>query len=111
MRHLPACSPLHSTISNNEIKILGTDYGLPLGLVDRPYFESNIEFNNGNKLLLYSDGVTEAMNSKNEEYGQERIISHLKQTDSSMQTLLEDVRSFTDGHPASDDITILTITS
>jgi len=102
-------SPL--LISNNEIKILDTDYGLPLGLVDRPYFESNIEFKNGNKLLLYSDGVTEAMNSKNEEYGQERIISHLKQTDSSMQTLLEDVRSFTAGHPASDDITILMITS
>ena len=100
-------SPLLKT--NNEIKLLDTDYGLPLGLVDRPYFDSKIEFKSGNKLLFFSDGVTEAMNSKNEEYSQERILTHIKNQDSSVQSLLEDVRAFTAGHPASDDITILMI--
>ncbi|MFI5237336.1 MAG: PP2C family protein-serine/threonine phosphatase, partial [Ignavibacteriales bacterium] len=100
-------SPL--LLTNNEIKVLGMDYGLPLGLVDRPYFENTIEFSAGNKLLLYSDGVTEAMNSKNEEYGQENLLKHLNMTDSSVRSLLEDVYSFTSGQPASDDITLLMI--
>lgn len=100
-------SPLLKT--NNELKILEAEYGLPLGLVDRPYFDNKIEFNSGNKLLLYSDGVTEAMNSKNEEYSQERILKHINMPDASVQSLLEDVRTFTAGHPASDDITILMI--
>ena len=102
-------SPL--LINSNEIKFLETISGLPLGLIDIPYVENEIELTEGSKLLLYSDGVSEAMNSKDEEYGTERILSHMKKKTSSIQSLLEDVRSFASGHPASDDITILMITS
>jgi len=81
-------------------------------IVESFYSQLNeIELTEGSKLLLYSDGVSEAMNSKDEEYGTERILSHMKKKTSSIQSLLEDVRSFASGHPASDDITILMITS
>jgi sigma-B regulation protein RsbU (phosphoserine phosphatase) len=100
-------SPL--LIQQNEISFLETNSGLPLGLMDVPYLESKINFSKGNRLLLYSDGVTEAMNAKSEEYGQERILNHMKEKSSSIQTLLDDVRSFASGYPASDDITILMV--
>lgn len=97
-------------INMNEIIFLGTNSGIPLGLMDVPYSETKINLSEGSKLLLYSDGVTEAMNSQSEEYGSERILNSLKiNSSSSIQTLLDDVRLFTAGHPASDDITILMI--
>jgi phosphoserine phosphatase RsbU/P len=100
-------SPL--LIQQNEISFLEINSGLPLGLMDVPYSETKINLSKGSKLLLYSDGVTEAMNSQSEEFGQERILKAMKEKSSLIQTLLEDVRLFTAGHPASDDITILMI--
>jgi phosphoserine phosphatase RsbU/P len=100
-------SPL--LIQQNEISFLETTSGLPLGLMDVAYSETKIKLSKGSKLLLYSDGVTEAMNAKSEKYGQERILNHIKEKSSSVQTLLDDVRSFASGYPASDDITILMI--
>jgi sigma-B regulation protein RsbU (phosphoserine phosphatase) len=82
-----------------------------LGLQDIPFTDYKFEIPEGSKLLLYSDGVTEAMNASSEEYGAERIQNHMKMTNSSMKSLLEDVRTFTDGQPASDDITLLIIGS
>ncbi len=102
-------SPL--LINPNETKFLESDSGLPLGLMDSAYKVTKIDLNGGSRIVLYSDGVTEAMNSNNEEYGSERMLNHMKNINSSIQNLLEDVRSFTSGHPASDDITILMIGS
>jgi sigma-B regulation protein RsbU (phosphoserine phosphatase) len=97
-------------INLNEIIFLETNSGIPLGLMDVPYSETKINLSEGSKLLLYSDGVTEAMNSQSEEYGSERILNSIKiNSFYSIQTLLDDVRLFTAGHPASDDITILMI--
>ncbi len=97
--------------NSNEIRFLETDSGLPLGLIDVPYSETKFELQNGSVLLLYSDGVTEAMNSKNEEYGSLRIQNIMNNRSPTIQTLLDDVRTFTAGQPASDDITILMIGS
>ena len=102
-------SPL--LVNSNEIKFLEINSGLPLGLQDALYNEDKFEISIGSKLLLYSDGVTEAMNASSEEYGAERILNHMMKPLSSMQSLLEDVRLFTAGQPASDDITLLTIGS
>ncbi len=73
-------------------------------------FSSLIENDFPNK-LLYSNGVTEAMNTSYEEYGTERIQNHMMKPNSSMKGRLEDVRTFTAGQPASNDITLLTIGS
>ena len=102
-------SPL--SINSDEINFLEMNSGLPLGLIDIPYIENEIQLKEGSRLLLYSDGVSEAMNSKDEEYGTDRILNHMKKKSSSIQSLLEDVRSFTSGRSASDDITILMIGS
>ncbi|HEY6438128.1 MAG TPA: GAF domain-containing SpoIIE family protein phosphatase [Ignavibacteriaceae bacterium] len=100
-------SPL--IINPNETKYFESDSGLPLGLMDNDYKVNKIELIEGSRIVLYSDGVTEAMNSNDEEYGSERMLNLMMKKNSSIQSLLEDVRSFASGQPASDDITILMI--
>jgi len=68
----------------------------------------------GDTLLLYTDGVTEAMNAENEEFGVERLQAiFLDEPPTSAQhtneAVFRAVHSFADGTPQSDDITCLTI--
>lgn len=104
--HLP---PL--LINSKEINILEINSGVPLGLMDYVFAEDKIEIRPGSRLLLFSDGVSEAMNTSFEEYGMNRIQKHMAKSESTIQTLLHDVHLFTAGQPASDDITLLIIGS
>ena len=70
----------------------------------------------GDSLFLYTDGVTEAMNNKDELYGEERLLSQLncsKNADEP-QSLLEEigksVAAFVGDAEQSDDITMLALT-
>ena len=63
----------------------------------------------GARLLLYSDGVTEAMNSSSEMYGVERLRQHGSAPATSIPTLLLELSQFAAGAPASDDITIVMV--
>jgi len=60
-------------IKSGEVKRLGTG-GIPLGFLPSfPYEEEQIALNPGDTLIIYSDGITEAMNLKEEEFGEERL--------------------------------------
>lgn len=85
--------------------------GLPLGIRTCEFSESCIPLGAGSRLLLYSDGVSEAANSDWEEYGSARIRSHFRQAESSVESLLRDVHRFTGGVPLSDDATLVLIES
>jgi sigma-B regulation protein RsbU (phosphoserine phosphatase) len=50
-----------------EVQTLSTAEGLPLGLLPSIYTDTTLELAPGAELLLYSDGITEAMNASNEE--------------------------------------------
>lgn len=68
----------------------------------------------GDKLVLYTDGVTEAMDGAKVLYSEERLerilLTHASDsTERLVQTVLEDVRSHTAGEPQSDDITLLAL--
>lgn len=68
----------------------------------------------GDLLLVYTDGITEAMNSAREEYGEEKLLSAIKRykslpTSEFADRLMEDIKDFTGGTPQSDDITFLVI--
>jgi len=65
----------------------------------------------GDTLVLYTDGVTEAMNSAGEEFGEERLVEVLKRcSDLSMDALMQEVvravQRFTGGEQQ-DDITLV----
>ena len=66
------------------------------------------------RLLLYTDGVTEAMNKAKELYGDDRLISLMNgpvmrsaPADCVLDELKISVADFADGAPQSDDITML----
>ena len=78
------------------------------------YIEENLQMEHGDTLVMYTDGVTEAMNPAFEELGEERldrILSGL--ADKSSQEIVEAVKTgiadFVNGAEQSDDITMLVL--
>ena len=79
-----------------------------------PYKNNEITLNPGDKLFIYTDGVTEATDKNNNLYGEERLLSALKKDEAKMlnpEELLKfvknDVEKFVDGADQFDDITML----
>jgi sigma-B regulation protein RsbU (phosphoserine phosphatase) len=103
---------LNPTLSKkNELKFLVTERGLPLGIKDYPYKENKILLNKDDKLYLYSDGVSEAMNAKREMFEDKRIIESLGKPNANYKTLYLDVKNFIGENPPNDDLTIVMIES
>ena len=65
-------------IINHHCSFLELDTGLPLGLGMSSYPQCTITLSAGTRLLLYTDGIAEAVNSKEEEYGPARLIKHFR---------------------------------
>ncbi len=67
----------------------------------------------GDRLLMYTDGVTEAMNGNREQYGEARFLEYLNTLDASgeimISTLRYELNIFAEGTPQSDDITLLAL--
>ena len=87
--------------------------GLALGLVpDFPYEEVVTTLAPGETVVLYTDGVTEAMNGEDEEFGNNRLMGIFSggapaAAQGASDAVFQAVRSFADGTPQSDDITCL----
>jgi len=65
----------------------------------------------GDTLALYTDGVTEAFNDQDEEFGEQRLIEALRQHSdlplpALLKALIEEVRQFS-SHEQHDDITVI----
>ncbi|HVP65147.1 MAG TPA: SpoIIE family protein phosphatase [candidate division Zixibacteria bacterium] len=82
---------------------------MPVGLFCEASFESiKLELTSSARLVLYTDGLTEAENAKGDDYGQDRLLECLK-VDCSMQSMFNSVADFCAGHPANDDRTAIII--
>ncbi len=95
------------------------DHGLGLGILRDDQFANYIEVNTrsylpGDILLLYTDGITEAKNENNEEFGYERLRELVKANyDQSPEeierVILNELTTFCGTKPPSDDLTLLVI--
>jgi sigma-B regulation protein RsbU (phosphoserine phosphatase) len=87
--------------------------GLPLAsMEDFQYRKNQIYLKPGDRLILYTDGVTEAQNKEQQLYGEERFIKYAElHKDDPQQVfrdgLLKDLAAFQDGCDQFDDITML----
>jgi len=88
--------------------------GLAFGMFDfgLPYESAIIQLQPGENILLYTDGITEAMNEDSEEYSEQRLeLFFLNNTtdkaDAFIKNLISDVKKHTADTPQSDDITAL----
>jgi phosphoserine phosphatase RsbU/P len=102
--HLP---PL--LIDEGGARFLQTESGMPLGLTLGQYSDTEIQLGAGARLLLYSDGITEAAGSDWEEYGLERLRHHMAHADASTETILAEVRSHAGGRGLEDDATVILV--
>jgi phosphoserine phosphatase RsbU/P len=78
------------------------------------YEEETVSLTTGDWLIVYSDGVSEALSAEGEEYGESRILTVVrKNLDMEPQALLDslfaDVRDFARGAAQSDDITAMVL--
>src|SRR5579862_8843006 len=86
---------------------LDTERGLPLGLGCGDYSETEISLPPGSKLVFYSDGITEAENAKQEEYGLCRLAEHAAKPAASAVSIVDDVRAFANGSGVRDDASVV----
>jgi sigma-B regulation protein RsbU (phosphoserine phosphatase) len=101
---------------NGTIETLSGAGGLVLGAIDGvEYPEHALRLVAGDRLVLYTDGVTEAFNPANEAYGAERLIAEIRvHGDGAAPELVEricrSVATFAGTAPQSDDIALIALT-
>ena len=88
-------------------RFLDTERGLPLGLSCGDYSETSVALSPGSRLVFYSDGISEAVNDAEEEYGLKRLAQHVSAPGASAISVLDDVRAFTKGVALRDDATVV----
>ena len=61
----------------------------------------------GSRLVFYSDGITEAENANQEEYGLCRLAEHAIRPDASAVSIVDEVRSYANGSGVRDDASVV----
>ncbi len=86
---------------------LDVERGLPLGLACGDYSETEISLSQGSRLIFYSDGITEAVNGNEEEYGLSRLAEHAIKPEASAVSIIDEVRSYANGSGVRDDASVV----
>jgi serine phosphatase RsbU (regulator of sigma subunit) len=89
--------------------------GVPLGVMDDSvYQETEVQLNQGDVVVIYSDGVTDARSPGDELYDSQnnhRLVKRVAQASGGPaavgRAILQDIREFSAGHSQADDITLV----
>ncbi len=101
--------------ANGNVEMLKSNINLVLGALEGiSYKRNSMKLEPGDTLVMYTDGVTEAENLKQELYGEERleaVLQTMKGADSQtiVDTINQQVKTYAGEAPQSDDITQLVI--
>jgi sigma-B regulation protein RsbU (phosphoserine phosphatase) len=99
----------------NEVTFLETLRGVSIGIIEDASFHlSRLILNPGEKLFMYTDGVTEAMNRTDELFSKEKLQGIVnKNRDASLEDLIStvmlEIERFSNDVPQTDDITMLAL--
>ena len=97
------------------VKSPGMVVGIDSGSVfDRVTVDFAVPLERNDCLVLYTDGVTETLNSEEDEYGVDRMMQSVRASANDgaqaiVKRIIEDVREFTGSVPQNDDITVIAI--
>jgi len=94
-------------IDNDGEHFLETERGLPLGLSCSEYSETEVTLSEGSRLVFYSDGITEAVNQDEEEYGLYRLAEHAVKPGASAVSIIDEVQTFANGNGVRDDASVV----
>ncbi|HMG03456.1 MAG TPA: SpoIIE family protein phosphatase [Edaphobacter sp.] len=91
--------------------------GMVIGLLPEvPYTEANVSLQPGDVLIAFTDGISEAMNAAEDEWGEERMVAAARAlldrlegatSRQLIQDILKAADQFTGGAPQHDDMTLL----
>lgn len=90
-------------------------HGPALGLFERPsYATCHHSISGGEVFLLFTDGIYEANDSRNEEYGQSRLLASVRRhlslsTDGLLDSVIQDVQKFSGSPDFEDDVCLVAI--
>jgi sigma-B regulation protein RsbU (phosphoserine phosphatase) len=100
--------------SSGEVERLTTG-GLPLGIQgDAAYESGSVTLQPGDWLLIFTDGLVEAVNDRDEEYGEPRMLDVLQSgstatPDELLRRMMSSLDSFVGSTPQHDDITCMLV--
>ncbi len=100
--------------ANRECTRLTTG-GIVVGFVEKySYDQERVSFNTGDVLLLYSDGLTEAMNVDEEEFGEQRLYEVVRNNRDLaaaelIQVIMKNVFDFSSESTQMDDMTVVVV--
>jgi sigma-B regulation protein RsbU (phosphoserine phosphatase) len=100
---------------DGSIQTLSKSHGLPLGIYkNKTYKSSKVEMKYGDVLLLYTDGVINAIDNNNQHYGIEKLENNLQNlvdlsADEVVTRLVKSIAIYEGGNNQADDITLLAI--
>ncbi len=99
-------------IKNGSDKLIKlTEGGLILGSIDFPYASETVALCSGDLVVFYTDGIPEAMNKDEEEFGEERfekllLENKISDVNSLTKIIFDEIDSFRKNTEQSDDITL-----
>lgn len=93
--------------------------GIPVGIFPQhPYSNGHFRIRPGDRLVLYTDGVTEAENKDSLQYGESRLLGTIRDNARNcpavkdmLEAIINDLGTHVAGAPQSDDITVMIIKS
>lgn len=107
--------PLHILTAGQEVKTFAATHATALGFFPAVKIaEEAVQLNPGDEIVLVTDGINEAVNDREELFGNSRLAAKLTQIacptpETIAQSILASVRDFSGEQEPKDDITILVI--
>ncbi|QOX77948.1 SpoIIE family protein phosphatase [Trichlorobacter lovleyi] len=101
---------------DGTIEMITSANSVALGCMeDMPYQTGMVVLSEGDALVMYTDGVSEAMNKNLEFFTEERLETAIRKSPPSstraiVKNLMDEIDGFVAGAPQSDDITLLVFT-
>jgi sigma-B regulation protein RsbU (phosphoserine phosphatase) len=114
-RYAVAGHPAPVLLSADDEVTLLPGSGFPVGIIETDFEEERLVLAPGDRLLFYSDGVTESMNSAGELFGDDRLLETLRDAapDSTLEALLaaalDDSAAWRGEAPIQDDLYLLAL--
>jgi len=113
-RYVSAGHPAPVVCDGNQAIPIAEHRGFPIGLGDGKYPEQTIALEPGQRLYLYSDGVTDTMSPSRELFGKTQLIQaldrqHGASVEASLDGLLDAVEAWRGSSRFNDDVSILAL--
>ncbi len=99
---------------DGNIELLDVAEGMPLGLIESDFSECKRDYKPGSVFVLYTDGVTEAMNLRKEMFGEDRLVELIgnlkgRSAEEIVDAIHEAVVKFAGKASQHDDITVMAV--